>query len=67
MKSELDIRSLVDKNSYVFIDEAGDEGECRGEVKHGEHEHAPHEPFQLVRLGTVGLQHRPHLETIDVD
>ena len=51
----------------MFIDEAGDEGECRGEVEHGEDEHAPHEPLELVRLGTVGLQHRPHLERIDVD
>ena len=56
----------MDKKSYVFIDEAGDEGECRGEVEHGEDEHAPHEPLELVRLGTIGLQHRTYLETIDV-
>ena len=46
----------------MLIDETGDEGEGRGQVEHREDEHAPHEPLQLVRLGAVSLQHRPHLD-----
>ena len=45
----------------MFVDEAGDEGEGRGEVEHREDKHAPHEPLQLVRFGPVGLQHNPHI------